>query len=354
MSRVTVVGGVLVVGLAIGLVFMLGWVRMPIWGNGPGEEQPKDKLEFFGIGPEEGEEAIDQVQFAADRIPLEAVKPVPFNAKRAMGYLEAICAIGPRQSGTGGMKKQQDLIQEHFEKLGAKVVFQNFTAKQLSQKKPIEMANIIVSWHPERQKRVILCSHYDTRPIADQEPDPRKWREKFVSANDGGSGVALLMELGNHMKDLKTPVGVDFVFFDGEEYVFNKTDKYFFGSEHFARTWKGTKGRPDYTAAILLDMIAGENLRLPAEGNSWFRARPLVQEIWKLANDLGCSAFQNKVGERVLDDHLALQNVGIPAIDLIDFEYPHWHRLSDVPENCSAESMAQVAKVLATWLQRMK
>ena len=101
-------------------------------------------------------------------------------------------------------------------------------------------------------------------------------------------------------------------------------------------------------------MIAGENLRLPAEGNSWFRARPLVQEIWKLASDLGCNAFQNKVGERVLDDHLALQNVGIPAIDLIDFEYPHWHRLSDVPENCSAESMAQVAKVLATWLQRMK
>ena len=344
------VGAIVVFAIVVGTIVGLGWFS----GHAPAEGgvQPVEELQLVGLAEAGG--PPDKVQFAGDRIPAETVKPVPFNAKRAMGYLEAICAIGPRQSGTGGMKKQQDLIQEHFEKLGAKVVFQTFTAKQLSQKKPIDMANIIVSWHPERQKRSILCSHYDTRPIADQEPDPRKWREKFVSANDGGSGVALLMELGNHMKDLKTPVGVDFVFFDGEEYVFNKTDKYFFGSEYFARTWKATKDRPDYKAAILLDMIAGENLRLPAEGNSWFRARPLVQEIWALAAELRCSAFQNKVGERVMDDHLALQNAGIMAIDLIDFEYPHWHRLSDVPENCSAESMEQVARVLATWLQRMK
>jgi hypothetical protein len=325
--------------LVVGSVLILGWIAMQFWGTGPGEA---------------GGQPMDKVPFAGDRVPAEKAKPVPFNAKRAMGYLEAICAIGPRMSGTGGMKKQQELIQAHFEKLGAKVVFQTFKAKQRSQPKEIEMANIIVSWHPDRQKRVILCSHYDTRPIADREPDKRKWREKFLSANDGGSGVALLMELANHMKDLKTPVGVDFVFFDGEEWVFNQTDKYFFGSEYFAKTWKATKDRPDYKAAILLDMIAGENLRLPAEGTSWFRARPLVQEIWTLAGELRSSAFINKVGDRVMDDHLALQNVGIPAIDLIDFEYPHWHRLSDVPENCSGESMEQVARVLAVWLQRMK
>ncbi len=83
------------------------------------------------------------------------------------------------------------------------------------------MTNLIVSFFPDRERRVILCSHYDTRPIADQEPDPRKWREPFLSANDGGSGVAFLMELGNQMKDLPTKVGVDFVFFDGEEYIFD-------------------------------------------------------------------------------------------------------------------------------------
>src|SRR5262249_44217796 len=137
-----------------------------------------------------------------------------FDAKRAMGYLEQICKIGTRISGTEGMTKQQELLRKHFEAHGGKVSLQKFTARQQSRREPAEMANPIVSRHTERERRVILCSHYDTRPIADQEPDPRKWREPFLSANDGGSGVALLMELAHHMKDLKTAVGVDFVFFD--------------------------------------------------------------------------------------------------------------------------------------------
>src|SRR5579871_5171682 len=160
-------------------------------------------------------------------------KDSDFDAKRAMGYLEAICKIGPRISGSEGMKKQQELIEKHFKDLGAKVEYQKFTARQVSQRQPTEMANMIVSWFPDRERRVILCSHYDTRPIADQEPNERDWRNPFVSANDGGSGVALLMELGQQMKDLKTNVGVDFVFFDGEEYIFQRGDDYFFGSKHF-------------------------------------------------------------------------------------------------------------------------
>src|SRR5436189_75805 len=100
------------------------------------------------------------------------------------------------------------------------------------------MANMVISYHPDRTRRVILCSHYDTRPIADQEPARKRWHEPFVSANDGGSGVALLMELAHHMKDLKTKVGVDFVFFDGEEYVYDpEGDEYFFGSKHFAKEY---------------------------------------------------------------------------------------------------------------------
>src|SRR5262249_61441842 len=119
--------------------------------------------------------------------------PAPFDAKRAMGYLDALCKIGPRISGSDGMTKQQELLAKHFTKLGGKVERQQFTARQRSQRGQVAMANLIVRWHPERQRRIILCSHYDTRPIADQEPDERKWREPFVSANDGGSGVALLM-----------------------------------------------------------------------------------------------------------------------------------------------------------------
>src|SRR5262249_41672146 len=151
----------------------------------------------------------------------------------------------------------------------------------------VEMANMIISWHPDRTRRVILCSHYDTRPIADQEPDERRWREPFVSANDGGSGVALLAEVAYHLENLQTEVGVDFVLFDGEEFVYKRTDKYFFGSEFFANNYKKERPRQRYAAAILLDMIAGKDPHFPVEMNSWVLAQPLVNEIWGTAKQLG-------------------------------------------------------------------
>jgi hypothetical protein len=301
--------------------------------------------------------------FAADREPAP-VSAVPFDAARSIRYLEDICKIGPRISGTPGMRKQQDFLKKHFEKLGAKVNFQRFQASQFSQRQPVEMANMIINWHGELQRRIILCSHYDTRPIADQEEDRRKWKEPFLSANDGGSGVALLMELANHMKDLKTEVGVDFVFFDGEEYIFEPSrDKYFFGSEHFAESYRMSRAGYRYLAAVLLDMVAGKDAGFAIEQHSLMKAGGVVREIWGIAAQLKCNAFQNKVGEAVLDDHLALNQVGIPALDIIPeaingpsfhFQYPHWHRLSDIPANCSGETMAQVAHVLSVWLQRIK
>lgn len=293
-------------------------------------------------------------EFAADRVDVNAG---PFDTKRALGYLADICKIGPRVSGSDGMKTQQDLLQKHFEAHGGKVAWQRFSARQRSQRQPVEMANLIVSWHPDRERRVILCSHYDTRPIADQEPNPRDWGKPFLSANDGGSGVAWLMELAHHMKELPTQVGVDFVIFDGEEYVFDPRpngDDYFFGSEHFAQTYRKERPKYRYISAVLLDMIAGKNPRFPIESNSLIRAGGLVEQLWGLAAELRCPAFQNQMGFEVRDDHLALNDVGIPAVDIIDFSYPHWHRLTDVPENCSGEGMAQVARVLMAWLQRVK
>ena len=129
----------------------------------------------------------EKTQFASDRAQ-EEVSPVNFDGLRALEYLKAICDLGPRQSGTPAMKKQQELIESHFAKLGQKVRRQEFEAKQASQKASVPMVNLIVSYKPELTKRVILCSHYDTRPVADQEVDVRKWREPVVSANDGGSG----------------------------------------------------------------------------------------------------------------------------------------------------------------------
>jgi len=299
--------------------------------------------------------AEKESEFAAAR---GAAKGVAFDPKRAMGYLEEICKLGPRISGTEEMKKQQELIEKHFKDLDAKVVYQKFSARQVSRRQPTDMANLIVSWNPDRERRVIFCSHYDTRPIADQEDNRRNWTKPFVSANDGGSGVALLMELGHHMKALDTKVGVDFVFFDGEEYIFDPSrtggDHYFFGSDHFASEYKKSKGKTKYVAAILLDMIAGKEISFPAEANSFVKAGALVDDVWNVAKELKVKAFVERWGPEVQDDHLALLRADIPAIDIIDFSYPHWHKLSDTPENCSGESMAQVARVLSVWVQRVK
>lgn len=291
--------------------------------------------------------------FAAGNQP--AVEPVAIDGKRAMGYLKDVCDLGPRMSGSPAMKKQQDLVRDHFTKLGAEVQLQTFSAKQVSQPNAVDMANLIISWQPKSKKRAIICAHYDTRPIADQEPNPQDWKKPFLSANDGGSGIAFMMELGHHIKKLKLEVGVDFVLFDGEEYIFNANkDKYFFGSKHFAQTWIKNGKQPMYVGAVLLDMIAGKNPKLPVEGYSWSRAKDLTTDIWTIAAKQGCTAFVSKVVHYVKDDHIALLDAGIPAIDIIDFDYPHWHRLTDTPASCAPEGMEQVAKVLTVWLQTLK
>jgi hypothetical protein len=338
MSQSTKLRWLAIGGSGVALLACLGlWLTFGSpWSNGAAMQQPPRDL------------------FAQDRP--EPPKAAAFDGKRAMGYLEAICKIGPRISGSEGMTKQQELIQKHFEKLGATVEFQRFKAKQKSQRDETPMANIIVSWNPQAERRILLCSHYDTRPIADQEEDKRLWGKPFISANDGGSGVALMMELGNHMRDLKLQVGVDFVFFDGEEMIFlNDQDLYFFGSKHFGSEYRKQK-KFKYQAGVLLDMIAGKDATFPVEQNSWWKADWLIKEVYSTARMMGVKNFKEGEFSRVAveDDHIPLNNSGIPTIDLIDFDYHHWHRLTDTPENCSTETMTNVAKVLSVWMQLSK
>jgi hypothetical protein len=284
-----------------------------------------------------------------------ARKAGPFDGERALAYVSAVCDLGPRVSGSEAMTRQQELVQKHFEKNGATVTFQRFDGRQPSQAKPVPMANLIASWHPDRKTRVIVCGHYDTRPIADQETNVRDWTKPFASANDGASSVAFLMELSQHVKDLKTEVGIDFVLFDGEEWIHDRTrDKFFLGSDHFAAEYKKAKDGPKHRAAVNLDLFAGKGATYPVEENSRLLAGPLCEDFWKVAAEVGVKSFRWEQGPEVLDDHIALNRAGIPAIDVIDFDYPHWHRLSDTPDKCSAESMANVAKVLMAWLERVK
>jgi glutaminyl-peptide cyclotransferase len=303
-----------------------------------------------------------KTEFAEDAAP-KAIPPahVKFDPERALKYLKQLCDIGPRMSGSAGMKKQQQMIEKHFKDLGATVTRQEFKARQTSRREETPMVNLVISWQPEKQRRILICAHYDTRPIADQEENRRNWNKPFVSANDGASGVAMMMELGNHMKGLKSEVGVDFVLFDGEEYVFETAqfgggDKYFFGSEHFAADYTKTRNtrKFKYEAGALLDLCHAKGTVLKVEQYSYAAAPKVCEQIWATAAGIGAKSFKYAPGPEVLDDHIALNRADIPTADLIDFDYPHWHRLTDTPDKISGEQMAEVAKVLATWWMGIK
>lgn len=276
---------------------------------------------------------------------------IPFDGAAAFKHLEALCALGPRPSGSKGMTAQQELIVKHFEALGAKVEKQTFRVRHPLDGSAIDMSNIIVSWSPEAKTRYLVCSHYDTRPFPDQ--DKVNPKGTFVGANDGGSSTALLMELGRHMHLLQGKHGVDFIFFDGEELVFSENDRYFLGSEHFAQNYNQEKPAYRYRQGLLLDMVGDANLLIRQEVNSVRLARYVVGDVWGAAKRLGVREFdQQRMGPTVRDDHLPLNEIArIPTADIIDFEYPYWHTEQDTPDKCSAESLEKVGKVTYEWLR---
>ena len=162
---------------------------------------------------------------------------IPVDGARAYQWLEKVCDLGSRVSGSPGMVQQQQMLAQHFQQLGGTVEEQSWTERHPLDGSPVKLTNLIVRWHPDRKDRVLLCAHYDTRPYPDRDPHPSRRRDLFVGANDGGSGVAVLAELGHHMESV-SGVGVDFVFFDAEELVYDDNrDKYFLGSERFARDY---------------------------------------------------------------------------------------------------------------------
>lgn len=280
------------------------------------------------------------------------LESIPFDGAKSYEYLKQICALGPRYSGSPGMQAQQKLLSEHFQQLGGQVSFQEFRVRHPLDGSAVPMANLFVQWHPERKDRILLCAHYDTRPYPDR--DPLNPRGTFVGANDGASGVALLMELGRHMANLPGALGVDFLLFDGEELVYREPGTYFIGSEYFAKNYKANPPSYKYRYAVLLDMVGDADLQIYQERNSmWWRdTRPLVADIWQKANKLGVREFVAQKRHEIRDDHLALHNIAkIPACDIIDFDYPHWHTEADAPAQCSALSLAKVGWVMNEWLK---
>lgn len=288
----------------------------------------------------------------------------PVDGARSYTWLQRVCELGARPSGSPSMRRQQELLTEHFQGLGARVELQTFDVRHPLDGSAVTMGNLIAQWHPERPQRVLLCCHYDTRPFPDEDrSDPKG---TFVGANDGGSGVAVLAELAHHMRDLPGPLGVDFVLFDGEEFLFRRdSDDYFRGSTHFAQQYRATPPAHRYVRGVLLDMVGDKELQLYFEKNSVQApgGRELCQGIWKVAADLGVREFVPRVRHEVRDDHLPLiQIAGITTCDLIDFDYPrpgvlqqsYWHTTQDTPDKCSAASLGKVGAVLLEWLRRQR
>jgi glutaminyl-peptide cyclotransferase len=290
--------------------------------------------------------------------------PNGLEPKRAFAYLEKICEFGPRPSGTPAIEKLQTYLIEHFKGIGATVETQEFEVRHPLDGKTVTMKNIIVRIAPELKRRVLFCTHYDTRPFPDY--DPVNPQGVFIGANDGASGPALFQEIAPQLMKMDLKVGVDLVMFDGEELIFENDGtkgEYFLGSKHFATQYASAPKEFTYEAGILLDMIADKELQLYYERHSYDFARNLVRDVWNIAAKMKIREFVQRTRHTVRDDHLPLNEIAkIPTIDIIDFDYPrpstrgekYWHTEKDVPANCSGESMCKVGAVLLEWVKGLK
>ena len=283
----------------------------------------------------------------------------PINGRRAFGYLRQLCNLGPRYSGSEGMAQQQALLVAHFKELGGQVVPQSFAVRHPLTGARVTMTNLVVHWHPERNRRILLCAHYDTRPLPDRDPNPVRRRNGiFIGANDGASGTALLMELAHLMPQLEGQYGVDFVLFDGEELVYEeRRDRYFLGSTWFAQQHANNPPDYQYRWGVLLDMVGDADLKIYQERHSvrWNDTKPLVDALWATAKELGIREFVAQPRHLVRDDHVPLHNIAkISTCNIIDFDYPYWHTEADTPRQCSPTSLAKVGWVVYHWLRNLE
>ncbi len=270
-----------------------------------------------------------------------------FNGDRAFDYLKKQVAFGPRNPGSAGHKACLAYLTKELRILADSVRLQTFDYQNLRNKEQFTLTNVIASFKPEQTKRIFFAAHWDTRPRADYDTKANR-HKPIPGANDGASGVAVLLEIARQLKQNPPPIGVDLILFDGEDYgEEGHLEDYFLGSRYFARHAKGY--HPDF--GILLDMVGDANLTLPREGYSQKYLPWLVDKVWKIAEDLGFTEFENETGSYISDDHLELIKQGIPCIDIIDFSYPapgsnYWHTLQDTPDKCSAQSLETVGQVM--------
>lgn len=274
-----------------------------------------------------------------------------FSGTEAYQILLDFCEAGPRNPGSDGHRKAAEFIASRLEKLPLRVTRQNFIYYDSLKNDTLKLVNFIAAFQPERKKRILLCTHWDSRPYADREADSSLHGRPILGANDGGSGVAVLLQVAGLLAKSDPGIGVDLVFFDGEDYgPEGVTEQYLLGSRHFAKNAGGYYCE----FGILLDMVGDSGLTIYQEEYSTFFAGAVVQKVFARAQKLGLSAFVPQVRHAVMDDHLPLLEIGLPVIDLIDFDFPHWHTLADRPEVCSPKSLEQVGRLVISLLYELE
>jgi glutaminyl-peptide cyclotransferase len=265
-----------------------------------------------------------------------------FDPNAAWRHLEAQLAFGPRPVGIPAHERLKEYLEAELRKTTTDVQLQQWTDPTIK----LPLTNLIARYPGKGSGSVMLAAHWDTRPTADHDPDPANTSKPIPGANDGASGVAVLLELAWVLKANPPPVTVWLVCFDGEDYG-PGVDRMFIGSNYFAQNQP--PGTP--RKGVLLDMIGDANLSVPKEQTSVQRAPAVVDEVWAAARRAGQQAyFPDRLGDSIFDDHIPLLNAGIACIDLIDFEYGHWHTLADTADKCSPRSLGAIGETMVAWI----
>jgi Zn-dependent M28 family amino/carboxypeptidase len=274
--------------------------------------------------------------FIYSRLPQAETDSLTFDGQRAYTDVETQVAFGPRVPGSDGHAKIREWMREELVEAGWQVEVQKSEALG----HPIQN---IVAKRSDEPPQIIIGAHYDSRIFADHDPDPSQRTNYVPGANDGASGVAVLLELARTLPKDTPPIWL--IFFDAEDNGDIEGWDWILGSGEFVRN-NSIQPR----AAIVVDMIGDADLNIYKERNS---NPALTDEIWAIAKNLG---YENKFIPQykysMLDDHTPFLQAGMPAIDIIDFDYPYWHTTQDTPDKVSAESLQAVGETLQVWVMQ--
>lgn len=271
-----------------------------------------------------------------------------FDGAAALSYAGKQVAFGPRVPGTSAWQQAGDWIVAQMKTRADTVIEQQWT-HTLANGKPLPMRNILARFRPQATERILYVTHWDSRPVADQESDPAKKQLAIPGANDGASGVGLFVALGDALKKAPPTVGVDLLFVDGEDYGDFGTGEsippdVLIGSTYFASHLPSPGYKPIF--GVLWDMIGDSDLKILQEPNSVAAAPEVVTRVWQTASSIGyANTFVEQQQTPIIDDHIPLIKAGLHVIDVIDIDYPYHHKLSDTMDKISAQSLGTVGDV---------